>query len=99
MFCEAFYEAFCEVWSLKISADCYREDFRIHILSRNTARELDGKRTEEGKKEPLRAEQPLRVACSQEGAYEDSEEQRRDGVARNEIECTSYRERLMSHDI
>ncbi len=99
MSCEAFYEAFCEMWSLEISAGCYREDFQIHILPRNTARELDGKRTEEGKKKSLGTEQPLRVACSQEGAYEGSEEQRRDGVTRNGIECTSYRERLMSHDI
>jgi len=51
------------------------------------ARGLDSKRTKEGKQELLGAGQPLRVVCSQEGAYEDLEEQRRDGVARNGIEC------------
>jgi hypothetical protein len=71
------------------SADCYRRDLRMHVVSRNTARELNGKRTEKGKKESVRAEQPLRVACSQEGAYEALEGQRRDDVARNGIECTS----------
>ena len=99
MFCETFYETFCEMWSLKISADCYREDFQIHILSRNIARELNDKRTEKEKKKSLRAEQFLRIACSQENAYEGSERQRRDDVTRNEIECILYRERLMSHDI
>ena len=41
-----------------------------------------------GKRKSLRAEQPSRVACSQEGAYEASEKQRRDDVARNRIGCT-----------
>jgi len=67
-------------------AGCFIEDLRMHIVSRNTARELDGKRTKKGKQELLRAEQPLRVACSQERAYEASEKQRRDCVARNGIE-------------
>ena len=59
----------------------------MHIVPRNTARGLDGKRTKEGKQDLLGAEQPLRVACNQEGAYKASEEQRRDCVARNGIEC------------
>ena len=68
------------------SADCFIEDLRMHIVSRNTARELNGKRTKEVKQELLRAGQFLRVACSQERAYEASVKQRRDCVARNEIE-------------
>ncbi len=68
-------------------------------MPRNIARELDDKRTEKRKKEPLGAKQPLRIACCQEGTYEDLERQRRDDVTRNEIECISYKERLMSHDI
>ena len=59
----------------------------MHIVPRNTARELDSKRTKEGKQELLRAGQSLRVVCSQEGAYEALDEQRRDGVARNGIGC------------
>jgi len=70
-------------------AGCYSRDLRMHVVPRNTARGLDGKRTEEGKKESVGAEQPLRVACSQEGAYEALEGQRRDGVVRNGIGCTS----------
>ncbi len=54
--------------------------------------ELNDKRTEKGKKKSLRTEQFLRIACSQERAYEDSERQRKDDVTRNEIECISYRE-------
>lgn len=68
-------------------------------MPRNIARGLDDKRTEKRKKKPLRVEQPLRVACCQEGAYEDLERQRRDNVTRNRIECISYKERLMGHDI
>jgi len=68
-------------------AGCSIGDLRMHIVPRNTARRLDGKRTKEGKQELLGAGQPLRVACSQEGAYEASEEQRRDCVARNGIGC------------
>jgi len=51
-------------------AGCCSRDLRMYVVPRNTARGLDGKRTEEGKKESVGAEQPLRVACSQEGAYE-----------------------------
>ncbi len=69
------------------SAGCFIEDLRMHIVSRNTARELNDKRTKKGKQNLLRAEQSLRVACNQEGAYEASEKQRRDCVTRNEIEC------------
>jgi hypothetical protein len=69
-------------------AGCYSGDLRMHIVPRNTVRGLDGKRTKEGKQELLGAGQPLRVVCSQEGAYEALEEQRRDGVARNGIGCT-----------
>ena len=69
------------------SADCFIEDLRMHIVSRNTARELNGKRTKKGKQNLLRTEQFLRVACNQERAYEASEKQRRDCVTRNEIEC------------
>jgi len=36
----------------------------------------------------LGAGQPLRVVCSQEGAYEAVEEQRRDGAACSGIGCT-----------
>ncbi len=71
------------------SADCYSRDLRMHVVSRNTARELNDKRTEKGKKKSIRAEQSLRIACSQERTYEALEKQRRDGVTRNEIECTS----------
>jgi len=60
----------------------------MYVVPRNTARGLNDKRTEEGKKESVGAEQPLRVACSQEKAYEALEWQRRDGVARNGIGCT-----------
>jgi len=42
----------------------------MYVVPRNTARGLNDKRTEEGKKESVGAEQPLRVACSQEKAYE-----------------------------
>jgi len=45
-------------------------------------------REQEGKLELLGAGQSLRVGCSQEGAYEALEEQRRDGVARDGIGCT-----------
>lgn len=71
------------------SAGCYSRDLRMHVIPRNTARELNDKRTEKGKKKSVRAEQSLRVACSQERAYEALERQRRDGVTRNGIECTS----------
>jgi len=66
---------------------CSIGDLRMHIVSRNTARGLNDKRTKKGKQELLRVEQSLRVACSQEGAYEASKEQRRDCVTRNEIGC------------
>ena len=46
------------------SADYYSEDLRMHVASRNTARELNGKREKEGKKESVRVKQSLRVACS-----------------------------------
>ncbi len=52
------------------SADCCSRDLRMYVVSRNTARELNGKRTEKGKKESVRTEQFLRIACSQERAYE-----------------------------
>ena len=71
------------------SADCYSKDLRMHVVSRNTARELNGKRTEKEKKESMGAEQFLRVACSQQEAYEALKGQRRDDVARNGIGCTS----------
>ena len=71
------------------SADCYSRDLRMHVVSRNTARELNDKRTEKGKKKSVIAEQFLRIACSQERAYEALERQRRDDVTRNEIECIS----------
>jgi len=45
-------------------------------------------REQEGKLELLGAGQSLRVGCSQEGAYEALEEQRRDGVARDGIGST-----------
>jgi hypothetical protein len=70
-------------------AGCYSGDLRMHVVPRNTTRRLDDKRTEEGKKESVGAKQPLRVACSQEVAYEALEGQRREGVARNGIGCTS----------
>ena len=70
------------------SAGCYSEDLRMQIVSRDTARGLDGKRTEEGKQELLGAEQSLRVECGQEGAYEALEKQRRDDVARDGIGST-----------
>jgi len=87
---ETFYETFCEIWFMKInddSADCFIENLWMHIISRNTARELNDKRTKKGKQKLLKAEQFLRIACSQEKAYEASEKQRRDCVTRNEIEC------------
>jgi len=71
------------------SADCYSKDLRMHIISRNTARELNDKRTEKRKKKSVKIEQFLRVACSQERAYEALEKQRRDDVTLNEIECIS----------
>ncbi len=71
------------------SADCYSRDLRMHIISRNTARELNDKRTEKRKKKSVKIEQFLRVACSQERAYEALEKQRRDDVTLNEIECIS----------
>ncbi len=71
------------------SADCYSRDLRMHIISRNTARELNDKRTEKRKKKSVKIEQFLRVACSQERAYEALEKQRRDNVTLNEIECIS----------
>ena len=52
------------------SADCCSRDLWMYVVSRNTARELNDKRTEEGKKESVRAEQFLRIACSQERTYE-----------------------------
>jgi len=61
----------------------------MHIISRNTARELNDKRTEKRKKKSVKIEQFLRVACSQERAYEALEKQRRDNVTLNEIECIS----------
>ena len=66
----------------------YSGNLRMHIVPRDTARGLDGKRTEEGKQELLGAEQSLRVECGQEGAYEALEKQRRDGVARDGIGST-----------
>lgn len=70
-------------------AGCYGGDLRMHIVPRNTVRELDGKGTEEGEKESVGAEQPLKIACNQEGAYEALEAQRRDGMACNGIGCIS----------
>jgi hypothetical protein len=66
---------------------CSIGDLRMHIVSRNTARGLNDKRTKKGKQELLGVEQSLRVACSQEGAYKASKEQRRDCVTRNGIGC------------
>ncbi len=71
------------------SADCYSRDLWMHIISRNTARELNDKRTEKRKKKSVKIEQFLRVACNQERAYKALEKQRRDDVTLNEIECIS----------
>jgi len=90
--CKTFYETFCEVWFMKIdddSADCYSRDLWMHVISRNTARELNDKRTKKRKKKSVRTEQFLRIACNQEKAYKALERQRRDDVTRNEIECIS----------
>ncbi len=38
------------------SADCFIKNLRMHIASRNTARELNGKRIKKKKQELLRAE-------------------------------------------
>jgi len=67
--------------------DCFIKDLRMHIVSRNTTRELNDKRTKKEKQELLGVKQSLRVACSQEGTYEASKEQRRDCVTRNGIGC------------
>ncbi len=87
-----FYETFCKVWFMKIdddSADCHSKDLRMHVVSRNTARELNDKRTEKRKKKSVRIEQFLRIACSQEKTYEALERQRRDDVTLNKIKCIS----------
>ncbi len=46
------------------SANYYSKDLRMHVISRNTARELNDKRKEKKKKKSVRAEQFLRIACS-----------------------------------
>lgn len=38
------------------SADCYSEDFRMHLVSKISEYELNDKRTEKGKEKQLKAE-------------------------------------------
>lgn len=92
VFCKMFYNTFCEIWFMKIDddlADCYSRDFWMHIVLRNTARELNNKRTKKRNKKSVRIEQFLRVACNQKKAYKALERWRRDYVTRNEIQCIS----------